>query len=229
MLGVLVQLLISWGILYLYNRKGLWVLGLKPTWLRARLVIIFLVFAFLCASSAYVVRNYVGKETWDWNPGLTPELFWNGVRWNLQSVWFEELIFRGAIFYILLDRMKPVAAIAISAVAFGIYHWFSYGVFGEPVNMIFVFLTTGLVGVVYAYGFAKTRTMWVPFALHFGWNFTNNFVFSSGQIGNGVWMMTHQPVIQVSTWAYYLAVWNPIVMYIVGGFLLIKLLRADSF
>jgi membrane protease YdiL (CAAX protease family) len=228
MLGVLVQLLISWGILYMYNRKGLSVLGLIPNWRQLNLTMFFLVFAFLCAASAYVVRNYVGKEAWGWNPELTPSLFWKGVLWNLQSVWFEELIFRGALFYILLDRLKPAAAIAISAVAFGIYHWFSYEVLGDPVKMIFVFLTTGLAGVVYAYAFAKTRSMWVPFALHFGWNFTNNFVFSSGQIGNGVWIMTHQPVIQVSTWAYYLAVWNPMVMYLVGGFLLIKLQRNNS-
>jgi uncharacterized protein len=225
MLGVLVQLLISWGILYGYKRKNLSVLGLVPNWRQLQLMMFFLVFAFLCAASAYLVRIYVGKEVWDWNPELAPRLLWKGILWNLQSVWFEELIFRGALFYILLDRLKPSVAIAISAAAFGIYHWFSYGVLGDPVKMFFVFLTTGLAGVVYAYGFAKTRTMWVPFALHFGWNFTNNFVFSSGQIGNGVWMMTHQPVIQVSTWAYYLAVWNPMVMYLVGGFLLIRMLK----
>lgn len=225
MLGVLVQLLISWGILYGYKRKNLLVLGLIPNWRQLQLMIFFLVFAFFCASSAYLVRIYVGKEVWDWNPKLTAGLLWKGILWNLQSVWFEELIFRGALFYILLDKLKPSAAIAISAAAFGIYHWFSYGVLGDPVNMFFVFLTTGLAGVVYAYGFAKTKTMWVPFALHFGWNFTNNFMFSSGQIGSGVWIMKHQPVIQVKTWAYYLAVWNPMVMYLVGGFLLIRMLR----
>jgi uncharacterized protein len=228
MLGVLVQLLISWGILYGYKRKNLSVLGLIPNWRQLRLMMFFLVFAFLCAASAYLVRIYVGKEVWDWNPELAPRLLWKGILWNLQSVWFEELIFRGALFYILLDKLKPSVAITISAAAFGIYHWFSYGVLGDPVKMFFVFLTTGLAGVVYAYGFAKTRTMWVPFALHFGWNFTNNFMFSSGQIGNGIWIMKHQPVIQVSTWAYYLAVWNPMVMYLVGGFLLIRILRLDE-
>ena len=91
--------------------------------------------------------------------------------------------------------------------------------------MFFVFLTTGLAGVVYAFAFAKTRSIWVPFALHFGWNFTNNFIFSSGQIGNGVWIMKHQPVIQVTNLDYYLAVWNPMVMYLVGGFLLIRMQR----
>jgi hypothetical protein len=225
MLGLLIELLINWGILYVYNRQGLSVLGLMPNWRRLRLLITFLVFASLCAASAYLMRLHFGKEVWEINPALSLSQVWNGLAWNFRSVWFEELIFRGALLYILIDRLGMHRGVLLSAVAFGIYHWFSYGVFGNLSQMIPVFLLTSLAGILYGYGYAKTKTLWVPFALHFGWNFTNNFIFSSGQIGAGILVMKAQPEVQVSRFVYYLIALNPMVMYLAGGLVLLWRLR----
>lgn len=225
MLGLLIELLINWGILFVYNRQGLSVLGLMPNWRRLRLLITFLVFASLCAASAYLMRLHFGKEVWEINPALSPSQVWSGLAWNFRSVWFEELIFRGALLYILIDRLGMHRGVLLSAVAFGIYHWFSYGVFGNLSQMIPVFLLTSLAGILYGYGYAKTKTLWVPFALHFGWNFTNNFIFSSGQIGAGILVMTAQPEVQVSRFVYYLIALNPMVMYLAGGLVLLWRLR----
>jgi membrane protease YdiL (CAAX protease family) len=52
-----------------------------------------------------------------------------GTWWTLFSVLYEELIFRGVVLYILIKRIGEVKAILISCIAFGIYHWFSYGLF----------------------------------------------------------------------------------------------------
>jgi uncharacterized protein len=225
MLGLLIELLINWCILFVYNRQGLSVLGLMPNWRRLRLLITFLVFASLCAASAYLMRLHFGKEVWEINPALSLGQVWKGLAWNFRSVWFEELIFRGALLYILIDRLGMHRGVLLSAVAFGIYHWFSYGVFGNLSQMIPVFLLTGLAGILYGYGYAKTKTLWVPFALHFGWNFTNNFIFSSGQIGAGILVMTAQPEVQVSRFVYYLIALNPMVMYLAGGLVLLWRLR----
>lgn len=229
MLGLAVELLLNWAILFWYNRTGLGVLGLLPSWRRGRLAIIFLFFAALCAVSAYIARMYYGGEVWEVNPAMSWKLVWQGIWWNLKSVWFEELIFRGALLYIMLDRLGSWKAIAVSAIAFGIYHWFSYEVLGDPLAMLYVFLGTGLAGVFYAYGFSKTRTLWVPAAAHFGWNFTNNFIFSTGKIGSGILVMKEQPVVEVSQWVYYLAFWNPMVMYLLGGIVLIRMLRKGDY
>lgn len=225
MLGLLIELLINWGILFVYNRLGLSVLGLMPNWRRLRLLITFLVFASLCAASAYLMRLHFGKEVWEINPALSLSQVWKGLAWNFRSVWFEELIFRGALLYILIDRLGMHRGVLFSAVAFGVYHWFSFGVFGNLSQMIPVFLLTGLAGILYGYGYARTRTLWVPFALHFGWNFTNNFIFSSGQIGAGILVMTAQPEVQVSRFVYYLIALNPMVMYLTGGLVLLWRLR----
>jgi hypothetical protein len=66
----------------------------------------------------------------------------------------------------------------ISSAAFGIYHWFSFGVIGRPGQMLFIFLLTGIGGFLFALAFEKTRSVYVPFALHFGLDFVPLILFS---------------------------------------------------
>ena len=56
--------------------------------------------------------------------------------------------------------------------------------FGNPVVMAFLFFATGIMGYVFALAYAKTKSLYLPIALHFGWNFVNNMVFSEGPLGN---------------------------------------------
>lgn len=95
----------------------------------------------------------------------------------------EELIFRGALLYILIQKIGSRKSILISAIAFGIYHWFSYGVLGNVMAMILVFIGTGLMGSALAWAFSKTKSIVLPIGLHFGWNFIDNTLFSNGPLG----------------------------------------------
>ena len=104
--------------------------------------------------------------------------------WVLISVLFEELIFRGALLYIAIKLIGITKACILSAVCFGIYHWFSYGAFGNPVQMLFIFLMTGFWGYMFAMAFARTRSLYLPIGLHFGWNLVSTVVFSNGPLGN---------------------------------------------
>lgn len=124
-----------------------------------------------------------GNEKWGLNPLFNIRLLWEGIWWNLKSVLFEELIFRGVLLFILIKRLGVAYGIIISSVAFGIYHWFSYGIIGNIPQMAIYFFVTGIMGLVYAYGYSKTFSLYIPSAIHFGWNFTNSFVFSKGPIG----------------------------------------------
>lgn len=222
MLGILVQLVLSWLILKWYDGSGLGVLGLGPGQGRFVMAVFFTLFAAACVVSGYLIRIYYGGEVWGLNPKLNVSLVWEVIMWNLRSVLFEELIFRGALFYILWDKWGSATAMFVSSIAFGIYHWFSYEIIGQPVQMAIIFFVTGLVGLLYAYAFLRTRTLWIPIALHFGWNLTKSFVFSEGSIGKGVFVLKEQPVVTVSTWIYYLAVWNPMVMFLVLGYFLLR-------
>lgn len=203
MIGLLIQLLISWLLVWWLERKDLAVLGLAPTTQRLGAFVLYLLIAALCCGSGFVWRIYFGKEEWGWNPQLNPALIFNGIWWNLKSVLFEELIFRGVLLYLLVQGLGAGKAILISAIGFGIYHWFSQGSWGNPQQMAITFALTGIMGWVYAYGYTTYQSLYIPIAIHFGWNFTQSFVFSSGAIGNGLLVLQKQPIVQVSWLVYW--------------------------
>lgn len=228
MIGIIVQLLLSWLLIWFFEKKNLAVLGLKPTKKRVLdFAVFFLVTAFF-AASGFLMSMYFGQR-WALNPAFTATLLLEGLWWNIKSVLFEELIFRGVIFYILIRRLGVTKAIIISAIAFGIYHWFSFGVFGDPQKMAIIFLITGLAGVMYAYGYAKTASLYVPCAIHLGWNFTRNFIFSGGNIGEGL-LVDDKPAftVTVSHFVYYFISYFPMIGALVVNCLILRKYKNDN-
>ena len=112
-------------------------------------------------------------------------------RWTLVSVLYEELIFRGALLYIAIKKLGVTKACILSAVCFGIYHWFTFNVFGNPFMMIITFLMTAIVGLSWAFAFAKTNSLYLPIGLHFGWNLFYMVVFSNGTMGQAILVRTN--------------------------------------
>lgn len=98
MLGIIVQLLISWLIIWLFERGNLNVLDFYPTKKRLIGFAVFFIVIDLCCSSDFFMRMIFAKQQWEINPKLTANLFLTGVWRNIKSVLFEELIFRGRYF-----------------------------------------------------------------------------------------------------------------------------------
>ena len=117
------------------------------------------------------------------NKDITTKIILKSFWWDFKSVLTEELIFRGALLYILIQKIGSTKSIMISAIAFGIYHWFSYGVLGNVMAMVLVFIGTWLMGYAWAWAFSKTKSIMLPLGLHLGWNFTYNTIFSGGPLG----------------------------------------------
>jgi membrane protease YdiL (CAAX protease family) len=222
MIGILVQLLISWFLIWLFEKQDLRVLGLKPTRQRAADFILFFLLTALCCASGFFMRMYFG-ERWIINPVFTWSLLGEGLLWHIKSVLYEELIFRGVILYILIKRLGPLKAIIISAIAFGIYHWFSHEVIGNPKAMIITFFLTGTMGLLYAFGYAKTFSLYIPCAIHLGWNFTQGFIFPQGLIGNGI-LIAAKPerIVTVSYFTFYTVTFLPMISALLINFLLLK-------
>ena len=154
---------------------------------------------------------------------LSFKLIFDGVWWNVKSVLFEELIFRGVLLFILIKRLGAWWGILISSVAFGIYHWFSQEAFGNPVQMLITFLTTGLMGVVYAYGYAKTFSLYIPIAIHLGWNMVRSIIFSETVIGDQLLVQVKPvPEVQVSYFIFALVVFLPMLSALLINFFLLK-------
>lgn len=196
MIGILVELFISWGLLCLIVKKPLSVLGFKPTKSRIiHLVVGFLLAAFTCAIYN-VMTTAFSANSWALNKQLTLQTILLSSWWTLKSVVFEELIFRGALLYIAIERLGARKACILSAVCFGIYHWFSYSAFGNPVQMVLIFLMTAIFGWVLAFAFAKTGSLYLPVGLHFGWNLFTIVVFSNGPLGHQLFIKTNENQLQ---------------------------------
>lgn len=179
MLGIIIQLIISWALLYFIQKKDLSALGLVPTKQRIDQFATGLLLPVFYYSILLFGLAYLGKNSFKLNPTFTLNDLGRSILYLLKSVAFENLIFTGALLYILIKRLGPNKAILISAIAFGIYHWFSWNLFGDPSAMAITFFTTGVVGYVWALAFYKTGSVYLPFALHFGIDFVNMVVFST--------------------------------------------------
>jgi membrane protease YdiL (CAAX protease family) len=183
MIGIIVILGVSALLLWLVQKKQLTVLGLKPTKIRLRqLAFGLLVSGGICAIY-HLFQMAFADNSWVLNRSMTFPVLIAGIWWTLKSVLFEELLFRGVLLYLLMEKTGVKKACLISAAAFGVYHWFSYGAFGNPVQMAFIFFTTGIFGWMLAYAFAKTKSLYLPIALHLGWNLLHIVVFSNGPLG----------------------------------------------
>ncbi|MDX1544501.1 MAG: CPBP family intramembrane glutamic endopeptidase [Christiangramia sp.] len=186
MIGILVGLVLSWVLLYLFEKRSLLALGALPPVKRSiQFLTGFLVTGILCSGVEYL-ELLAGNGQWKINNAASSGLILNMFWWDFKSVLTEELLFRGALFFILIRRIGAFKAILLSAVTFGIYHWFSFGILGDIVPMIIVFIGTGLMGYAMALAFHRTASMAMPIGFHLGWNFTFNSIFSNGPLGKGL-------------------------------------------
>ena len=178
----LILVAVSWLLLHTEG-KSLSVLGFNKPRQRGVECAVGLLIASLFASTQFLLISYFAGFEWILNPDLKLSLAIESFRWNFNSVVYEELLFRGYLLYKAIEFLGVRKACLISATVFGIYHWFSFGVIGSLVPMVFVFLMTGFFGLMLAYAFAKSKSIVLPIALHFGWNIVTIFVFSNGPLG----------------------------------------------
>jgi uncharacterized protein len=224
MIGILVELLISWLLIWLIERQDLRVLGSWPSQKRIIQFLLFFLLTALFSASGFMMQMNYGSR-WILNDALTTRMIFEGIRWNIISVLYEELIFRGVILYILIKRFGAVWGITISSIAFGIYHWFSFEIIGNVPQMINIFVVTGLMGAVLAYSFWKTKSMYAQIGIHLGWNLVQTFIFSSGVIGKQVLIPIPTPPVQVSWFVFIMVMYGPMACTLLINFLILKKLR----
>ena len=183
-MDLLVELTISWFLLWIIKKEDPRVLGLLPSIKRIKNLFIGILLAASICGFNYFLQTVFSGSSWTFNNDFTIEDFFHSSWWNLHSVLYEELIFRGALLYLAIDFLGIKKGCILSAICFGIYHWFSMNAFGNLWLMIYLFIGTGIMGYVWALSYAKTNSLYLPIGLHFGWNFLNNVIFSQGPLGN---------------------------------------------
>ena len=183
-MDLIIELAISWLVLRLALRKDLLVLGILPSGKRMmQFTVGFFGACFICGFNFFLQSIFSGTS-WAWNNAVSPKSILNSVWWILHSVLYEELIFRGAFLYVAIQKIGIKRACILSAVAFGIYHWFSMNALGQWVPMTYFFVVTGIMGYQFALAYAKTNSLYLPIGIHFGWNLMSTLFFSQGPLGN---------------------------------------------
>lgn len=219
MIGILVQLALSWAIVWFVTKENLSVLGLLPTSKRIlEFVAYFSITGALCASG-FILKMLIAKQQWQLNPAFQWQPVLTAIWFTIKSTLFEELIFRGVLLYLLIRKVGAAKAILISSIAFGIYHWFSHELFWNVQDMVIEFIITGIMGVIFAYGYAKSKSLYIPIAIHLGWGVVQMIIFSSGPVGNQIFTeVMPRPVITISYFSYFFMELFPLVSAYVVNF-----------
>lgn len=183
MLGLLVIIVISWLLLHFIEKENINVLGIIPTRKNITQFIIGLIFLGLSNLLNIYFETIVKSIEWKSNPFNFHSIY-NAFIYHFKSVLTEDLVFRGAILYILISKLGAKWALFLSAIIFGVYHVFSYGILEERIILIiYVIMVTGATGYVWAYAFYKTNSIMLGLGFHIGINMVNSFFFPSQAYG----------------------------------------------
>lgn len=155
-------------VVRIYERGRLSDLGLgwTPTALRE-----FLVGAGIAAGGAALILAgpwAVGVARFEAAPGA--EHRWSSLIFVSIVLLFgaagEEMLFHGYAFQLLIRSLGAFATILPASLIFGLAHRGN-----QNVSNLGVFNTV-LWGVLLGYAYWRTKGLWLPIGLHFGWNFT---------------------------------------------------------
>jgi uncharacterized protein len=83
----------------------------------------------------------------------------------------EELVFRGFPLQLLIEGIGEWPAIIAMSALFGALH------LNNPNASFLGILNTILAGILMSLAYVRTRSLWMPYAIHAGWNLGLGFVF----------------------------------------------------
>lgn len=103
--------------------------------------------------------------------------------------WQEELLSRGYWLQNLSDGLNKSLGVLLSSAIFALAHVFNPNLSWQA------FLGLFLSGLFLAYGYLRTKQLWLPIGLHIGWNFFEGPVFGFPVSGQYFYQLVRQTVI----------------------------------
>lgn len=98
---------------------------------------------------------------------------------TLNSGFFEELLFRGALFRIVEEWLGSWISLVVSSFVFGFVHLMNPA--GTVTGALFISIEAGL---LLAAAYMLTRRLWLSIGFHVSWNYTQSAIFSGIVSGN---------------------------------------------
>ncbi len=108
--------------------------------------------------------------------------------------WNEELLFRGYRLQNMAEGLNPWWGLLLSSLWFGAAHWLNPSASWKSTIGIC------LAGVFLAYGYLRTRQLWLPIGLHIGWNFFEGTVFGFPVSGMSLYSIVRTTVSGPESW-----------------------------
>jgi membrane protease YdiL (CAAX protease family) len=168
-------LLGSYLVTRFVNRKPLAAVGL---WLHEhvmREVLGGILLGFLMISGVFLIMTVLGFVTVgfrDLSVGDCFLILLPSVLIFSFGAMFEEVLFRGYPFQTLIQGVTLLPAALIMAALFTASH------LGNPNISVIGFVNIAFAGIWLSVAYIKTRNLWLPFGLHFGWNFSQTTIYS---------------------------------------------------
>ena len=220
---VLIFIVLTWLSIFLLEKRNIFRSWLTPANQRLKEFMLgFILMGSLCLISQ-LFFSVINDISWSVSGEITITKFISATLADVNSVLIEELVFRGVLLYVLIRYTSERTGLIVSAAAFGIYHWFSYGVLGNVLGMTLVFINTGFMGYVFAKAYVKTQSIVLPVGLHLGWNWINGSIFSNGLNGT-ILLVPNQSVVMEGTFATISFIW-----YLVIPIVVLLLIKTDVF
>ena len=214
---------LSWVLIWLFEKGNLSVLGLTPTKDRLKYFTILFSTSAMLSATAFLLRMYFAQEVYVLSQSLTVKSILIDIWYQFRTVLTEEILCRGVLLYILIKKIGQTKAVIISSVIFAVLHWINAGVWGNLTQMIIVFTFTFTMGLLLAYSYARTFSLLIPFAIHYGWNLTQNYVFPDTPTGNHIFTLAAPPpTVTISYIAFFTMLLLPKISVLVIDYLIVK-------
>ena len=102
--------------------------------------------------------------------------------------WQEELLMRGYWLQNLSAGLSQSLGVLLSSAVFALAHWFNPNL--DWLGLLGLFSA----GLFLAYGYLRTRQLWLPIGLHLGWNFFEGTLFGFPVSGQYQYQLIRQTV-----------------------------------
>lgn len=191
-------------LLHFIEKKNIKALGIIPNKKRIiQFLIGFVIIICINLISIYI-ESYILNVKWTYKSIIHYGSILNSFVYHIRSALTEDLVFRGAVLFILIRRVGSKKAILISAIVFGVYHIFSYGMLNSKIiPMTYIIIITGFTGYVWAYTFHKTKSIMMGLGFHLGYNFLMTLFYESNPYGQLIFQEISKTSLADWNWLFY--------------------------
>jgi hypothetical protein len=190
--------------LHFIEKKNIEALGIIPTKKRISQFIIGFFVIISINLIAILIESFALNVSWKQNDTIHYNLLFDAFVYHIRSALTEDLVFRGAILYILIQRIGAKKGIFISALVFGVYHIFSYGMTNSSIiAILYVTLITGFTGYVWAYTFHKTKSIMLGLGFHLGYNYIMSIFYENQPYGELIFQEVSKIHLEDWNWLFY--------------------------